>query len=145
MLAKTSLECKNLAHNIIGYDHTRWKEVAKEQCAKGITAKFLQNPLLQKMLLETGDKVIVECCKDQVWGTGVPLHDGKCLDELLWSNQGIMGEILEQICHNICCSEDSAPASSSVEPVSVDPNVAGAISMEVAEPMVPDNQSQEGD
>ena len=70
MLAKTSLECKNLAHNIIGYDHAQWKEVAKEQCAEGITAKFLQNPLLQKMLLETEGnwKVLVECCKDQVWG-----------------------------------------------------------------------------
>ena len=91
------------------------------------------------MLLETGDKVIVECCKDQVWGTGVPLYDDKYLDESLWSNQGIMGEILEPIHHNLRRSEDSAPASSSVEPVSVDPNVTGAVSMEVAEPMVPDN------
>ena len=87
----------------------------------------------------------MNAAKTKYGGTGVPLHDDKCLDELLWSNQGIMGEILEQICHNLRCSEDSAPASSSVEPLSVDPNVAGAISMEVAEPMVPDNQSQEGD
>ena len=75
MSAKSGLECMQLAQNIAGYDHEHWKHVVKEQCIDGINAKFPQNPLLQKMLLETGNKVIIECCRDVIWGNGVPLHD----------------------------------------------------------------------
>ena len=39
----------------------------------------------------------MECCRDTLWGTSVPIQDEKCLDDTLWYNQGIMGEILENI------------------------------------------------
>ena len=89
----------------------------KEQCIDGIHAKFAQNPLLQKMLLKTGNRVIVECCKDAVWGNGVPLHDDKCLDQSLWVHQGIMGEILEEIRSNLCLTSASNYTSTPEETV----------------------------
>ena len=97
LMSKSSIECKSLAKNIKNYDHESWKAVAKKLCMDGITHKYMQNPLLQNMLLETGDKQIVECCYDTLWGTGIPLWDETCLNPVLWYNQGIMGEILENI------------------------------------------------
>ena len=55
------------------------------------------------MLLDhTKNKLIIECTKDTLWGTGVPLDNEKCLDSSMWKGhsskkQGIMGEILCEI------------------------------------------------
>ena len=70
-------ECKRLAREIPNYDNEAWKTTAKTECEKGIVAKFLQNPFLQKMLIETGNKTIVECCADTTWGNGISLNDEK--------------------------------------------------------------------
>ena len=72
----TPRECKQLSTNIAGYDATTWSKMAKSLCKPGIQAKFYQN---------------------QVWGTGIPLHHPNCLDRSLWSNPGIMSEMLGEI------------------------------------------------
>ena len=97
LATKNGSECKLISREIKSYDHELWKKVAKENCIEGILHKFLQNPLLQKILLETGDKQLVECCYDTLWGTGVPLKEETCLNPVLWHNQGIMGEMLEEV------------------------------------------------
>ena len=97
LLAKTGLECKQLARETTSYNNERWRSATKELCAPGIIAKFRQNPTLQDLLLETRDLVIVECTYDTLWGTGIALQDDKCLDHTTWNNQGILGEILEDI------------------------------------------------
>ena len=75
----------------------RWKEHAKSLCKEGICAKFMSSTLLQNKLLDTGNKTIVECCWDKMWGTGVPLHVDNCLDKSQWASQGILGEVLQEI------------------------------------------------
>ena len=61
------------------------------------------NPNPKRMLLDhTKNKLIIECTKDTLWGTGVPLDNEKCLDSSMWKGhgtkkQGIMGEILCEI------------------------------------------------
>ena len=62
-------------------------------------AKFAQNPRVMQALLETGNKELVECAKDTLWGTGVPLNEPNCLNEKYWKGQGILGEILHEIRH----------------------------------------------
>ena len=59
--------------------------------------KFDQNPSLWNLLLNTGTAMIAECSYDSVWGTGVPLHKDRCTDKKHWVNQGILGEILEDV------------------------------------------------
>ena len=54
------------------------------------------------LLEHTKNKLIIECTKDTLWGTGVPLDNEKCLDSTMWKGhgtkrQGIMGEILCEI------------------------------------------------
>ena len=94
----TSIECKEISRNIRNYDDNKWEQVAGNLCHPGIRAKFVQNPIvLNTLLTKTGDKRIVECASDRLWGTGLPLSDPDCLDRTKWISQGILGQILEDI------------------------------------------------
>ena len=93
----TPLECKQLTMEIQNYEWESWNEVAKDLCSGGILAKFDQNLSLQNLLLNTGTAMIAECSYDSVWGTGVPLHEDRCIDKKHWVSQGILGEILEDV------------------------------------------------
>ena len=97
LASKTAIECKILANQISEVDVDAWNEVAKQRCMPGIVCKFRQNPRVMESLLNTGDKIIVECAKDKVWGTGWPLASEHCLDQVRWHSQGILGEILCEI------------------------------------------------
>ena len=94
----TSIECKDHSRNIRNYSECKWEQVTGNLCHPGIRAKFEQNPLvLNTLLTKTGDKCIVECASDRLWGTGLPLSDPDCLDHSKWINQGILGKLLEDI------------------------------------------------
>ena len=93
--AQTGLDCKKLSKEITNYNHYKWKIEARVRCEEGIKAKFMQNSGIRSYLLNTGTKKIVECCNDKLWGTGIPLYDENCLNPTHWTNQGILGEILE--------------------------------------------------
>ena len=99
----TGLECKLIAKQTKNFNVKKWVQVAKDICKPGIKQKFQMNPNPRHMLLDhTKNKLIIECTKDMLWGTGVPLDNEKCLDSSMWKgrgtkNQGIMGEILCEI------------------------------------------------
>ena len=44
----------------------------------------------------------MECSKDRLWGTGVPLTQDDCLNRDRWISPGIMGKILEDIRTEFC-------------------------------------------
>ena len=56
LTAKFPIECKKLSKNISIFNYKRWMENAKDLCKDGIEAKFVQNPRLMQILLETGHK-----------------------------------------------------------------------------------------
>ena len=101
--SKTGLECKIIAKQTKNFNGKKWEKVTKEVCKPGIKQKFKMNQEPKRTLMEhTRDKLIVECTKDTLWGTGVPLDSEKCLDSTMWKGhgtkkQGIMGEILCEI------------------------------------------------
>ena len=96
--ASNSLACKVQGNKVSNFKKPFWEKKAKELCKPGIKQKFLENrSALMTLLNTTGNKVIVECTKDTVWGCGVALQDEKCLIKTEWTKQGIMGEILEEI------------------------------------------------
>ena len=64
--SKTALECKILSKDITNYNHEQWKTEAHVHCEEGIKAKYMQNIGLRSFLLNTGNKNIVECCKDKL-------------------------------------------------------------------------------
>ena len=94
----TALEAKKMGHQITKSKNSiEWKEVAKEICAPGIREKFQQNTNLMLLLLSTNHQTLVEASHDTIWGMGIPLHDGKCLEKSEWKNTGILGEILMEL------------------------------------------------
>ena len=97
MEAPTPLECKKLAREIDNYNQHGWNSIAKEMCESGIKLKFDQNPTLKQTLMKTKGKTIVECSTDELWGTGVLINDPQALKQNRWINQGILGEMLEDI------------------------------------------------
>ena len=98
MGCKHSVDCKDFSRKIKGVDNAKWDMVAADLCRPGIHQKFLQNPILLDILVKhTGTMRIVECSKDRLWGTGIPLTQDDCLDCDRWISPGIMGKILEDI------------------------------------------------
>ena len=97
MSTENALESKLLARDIAGYDEQKWKDVAYQECYKGIFEKFDQNENLKRVLVNTGNKTLVESSYDQIWGTGIPLTDPACLDKTKWYNPGIMSKLLMDI------------------------------------------------
>ena len=63
MACETVVECKSESKYIKNYSHEKWKQNAEALCSPGILAKFEQNCYLSKLLLSTGDRKLVECCK----------------------------------------------------------------------------------
>ena len=94
---ETALSAKRAGREVANYDHKRWCKHAKEICKPGIDAKFCQNPKATQALLETGNKTLVKCTKDTVWGNGYHLGHPNCLRSQIWKSKGILGEILEEI------------------------------------------------
>ena len=110
---ETAFECKSIARDIRNFDRERWKQNAKASCTLGLLAKFEQNPILAKLLDSTGNKTIVECCKDTDWGTGVLLYAENPLDNSKWHSQGLLGEILETV--KLILREPTAALSTNME------------------------------
>ena len=111
--SETALGAKRAGREVSNYDHKRWCKHAKEICKPGIDAKFCQNPRAMQALLETGDKLLVECTKDNVWGNGYLLGHPNCLRRQTWKSKGILGEILEEIRHYHLSQARSIPWANS--------------------------------
>ena len=79
------------------YNAETWQQIAKETCIPGIKANFIQNPLLLEFLCTTKPLKLAEGTYDRLWGIGLSLNDKDCLKPSKWVNQGILGEILEEI------------------------------------------------
>ena len=97
LASENALESQVLARDIVGYDERKWKEVAYNECYSGIFEKFNQNENLRRLLVNTGNKTLVESSYDRIWGTGIPLSDPACLDRTKWYNPGIMSKLLMDI------------------------------------------------
>ena len=93
----TPLQCKELSKNIVNFDHEKWLNHAKIACEPGIFHKFSQNEHLKDALLNTGDLTLVESSYDKHWGTGIPLHDYRCLISSRWHTQGLLGIMLQHV------------------------------------------------
>lgn len=64
-------QMKKLGRSIKGFDEDIWQKWRYSIVLKGNLLQFTQDPELQKILLATGDKIIVEAAwYDRIWGIG---------------------------------------------------------------------------
>ena len=130
---KSALRCKQLGKEVRNCDTNQWNAVAAEHCYPGILSKFQQNPGLASFLKNTGNKTIIECCYDNVWGCGKPLSNPDCIRPTVNSKQGILGEILERVREELL---HPSPNPSLLEPTSNEPRQSQS-AVHVGTPVMP--------
>jgi len=67
---------KKLGRLVKDFDENKWNNVADKIVEEANYCKFSQNLNLKKLLLDSGDKYIVECSPyDKIWGNGLNITD----------------------------------------------------------------------
>lgn len=93
---------KDLGKIVRGYNDSLWTVVRQGRMFEACLAKFSQNPDLKKMLLDTGDRTLVEASPiDKVWGIGMGEDDPGVEDELNWKGQNLLGNVLMDVRDNL--------------------------------------------
>ena len=88
---------KSLGKKISGLDMRRWRQKAPDLIIPGLIAKYVQNPVCQKFLLDSSDKIIAEASEDLFWGTGFGLNSPFLWCPTKWLGKNVMGHILESV------------------------------------------------
>ena len=101
IVSDDALECKRLAREIEAFDAQTWNEAAEVETYYRISEKFKQNTNLKNILLQTGEKTIVESSYDRIWRSGIELNSINALNKESWSRNNLLGKILMDIRDNI--------------------------------------------
>lgn len=91
-------EQKKYGRMVRNYNDEQWTKVRYNFVVQGNYAKFSQNQDLKKILLDTGNKILVEASPyDKIWGIGM---DGKNPDRFnmsKWKGQNLLGKALMEV------------------------------------------------
>jgi hypothetical protein len=91
-------EQKNLGRNVKNFCQEKWDEVADEVVFNANLAKYSQNENLKKLLLDTGDKIIVECSPyDSIWGNGLNISDTLKTPKEEWKGTNRLGKAIMRV------------------------------------------------
>lgn len=89
---------KKLGRQVKNYNDEVWASKRFDAVVKGNYAKFSQNERLKKILLDTGNKILVEASPtDRIWGIGLSEYDIRCTDESKWRGQNLLGKALMEV------------------------------------------------
>lgn len=85
-------EQKALGRTVKGFNKESWDKVCIKIVYAANYAKFTQNEDLKKILLETGDKIIVEASPvDSIWGIGLHSSDELSNNPENWNGLNLLG------------------------------------------------------
>ena len=121
MQTATVLKCKTPGKEIQNCDNDKWNRVASEKCLPGILSKFQQNAGIASFLKNTGTKTILECCYNEVWGNGIPFLNPDCINPKKFTNQGILGSMLEHM-REVLLNPDTNTTNMKTVPSLMNPN-----------------------
>jgi ribA/ribD-fused uncharacterized protein len=92
LAARTPDRAKALGRMVRGFDSAAWDAAAFDIVVRGNLAKFGQNEALQRFLLATGERVLVEASPvDPVWGIGMVESDVRAADPAQWQGSNLLG------------------------------------------------------
>lgn len=75
-----------------GYVESDWSGLRQLVIYEGLYAKFSQNEVLKKQLLDTKDVILAECAvKDTIWGIGLSMKDEGRFNKYKWKGQNLLG------------------------------------------------------
>ncbi len=91
-------EQKALGREAAGYIDSVWAGIRQTVAIRGLYAKFSQDAELKRLLLGTGDAVLVECTSnDRIWACGIDRDDDDRLSADRWKGQNILGFALMEV------------------------------------------------
>lgn len=83
---------KHLGRIIRGYNDKAWETVRLGYMNYVNYLKYSQDEGLKKILIETGEKILVEASPyDKVWGVGLSENDEKILESKHWQGRNLLG------------------------------------------------------
>ena len=89
---------KEYGRQVAGYKESIWNGMRQIVIYEGLIAKFSQNSVLCKKLLDTQDAILAECAvKDLIWGIGLSMKDAKRLEIAQWRGQNLLGYALMMV------------------------------------------------
>jgi len=89
---------KALGRSVENFSPKLWDKVKRDVVYMGNWLKFTQNDDLKKMLLDTGDKLIVEASPyDLIWGIGLSAGEAKNTPQEDWLGQNLLGLAIMEV------------------------------------------------
>lgn len=96
--SSTPKEAKKLGRKIKEFDENIWNKSKEDLMFIVLLRKFMQNEVIQKKLIDTGNKILVEASPyDKIWGVGLSEDDPLILDEKNWLGENLLGKTLIEI------------------------------------------------
>ena len=91
-------KAKKLGREVKNFDDSKWSEVCYEIMYKINYEKYSQNTRLKNILLNTGDKQLIEANpRDLRWSCGREANDSKIENEKDWPGENLLGKVLMQV------------------------------------------------
>ncbi len=99
ILASTSpREMKSIGRTIKNFDQSVWEQKREQIVFDANMAKFSQDIVLKRVLLDTKDKVLVEASPvDSIWGIGLHETNPDAQDPRKWQGLNLLGFILMRV------------------------------------------------
>lgn len=93
---KNPAKIKALGRTVKGFDQKKWDEWKVKIVTNGVFFKFSQSPNLKQILLNTGDKELVEAAyNDRVWGIGFNEGNAKKTPRDKWGENKLGISLME--------------------------------------------------
>src|SRR5699024_10094158 len=94
--SNSAKECKRLGRKVSNFEEKKWNENKEKFMYIILKAKFSSNEFLRNKLLNTGDKIIVECAPfDKEWGIGINVDE--MFNGVEWKGDNKLGNILMKV------------------------------------------------
>lgn len=101
MLETNPIRIKALGRKVRNFDKDTWEEYRYSIVERGNLLKFAQNPQLEKRLLRTGNRELVEAAaRDRVWGIGCSVARGSTFPRDRWG-LNLLGRALMSVRHKL--------------------------------------------
>ena len=97
LMAPDPGKAKALGRRVQGFDEAAWSEVRSELVVEGNVEKFSQNAAMEKFLLNTGRRILVEASpRDRIWGIGMGASNPDAANPMKWRGTNLLGFALMQ-------------------------------------------------
>jgi ribA/ribD-fused uncharacterized protein len=105
-------QAKDNGRKVRNFEASLWEAQRLSIVVAGNLAKFQQNPELQKFLVGTGDRTLVEASPvDKIWGIGLAADHPDAVNPDRWPGLNLLGIALMQVRSQIVGSAESNLAS----------------------------------